>query len=421
MQFTTAEVDALATSHLAVFEGRVIYDAQSPIEANAVDAIQEHCAGPIPDGLLALWNVAFGGMIDYDLRASFGDHHAAFSFRELFYPGSNGYQDLWGWIEHEEELAQEAAEEKEREWSGKLEYLPFGGFEYLDRLYVQVAPGKDYGAVFAWMQGLPPAWRLRLHQDSVARIADDVPALFRSLALERDPAKLGEEYGSGKDLLAAVEALSESSPAGASAATKLREVINTAILNWRAAIEDGTIAKNERLRRLALETSARDNDVQLAQRLADVGCDLTEKISGGGTALDHALMSGSMPLVRFLLDRNLPVTDAIRNGASVATKELVEELLARGAEPDRGAALTAVREGHLEGGVMIANALFDSDPLEIAQLMEQSIEYAEREEDSARRVESGQMGSNETPDDMRNTAMRYREFAKRLSLFESRN
>ncbi|WP_252406521.1 hypothetical protein, partial [Acinetobacter pittii] len=79
----------------------------------------------------------------YDLEVDYDGHRHPFSFSELFYPDSDGYHDLWGWIEHERELAAEAAAEEGRDWNGKLAYLPFGGFEYLERLYVCVEPGPE--------------------------------------------------------------------------------------------------------------------------------------------------------------------------------------------------------------------------------------------------------------------------------------
>ena len=101
---TANERAALEPCGLAVFEDRIIYTAQPPIDDAALAAIADKCSGPLPGGLVALWRVAFGGALDYDLRVSFEEHEAVASFSELFWPGSNGYRDLWGWIEHEEEL-----------------------------------------------------------------------------------------------------------------------------------------------------------------------------------------------------------------------------------------------------------------------------------------------------------------------------
>lgn len=146
----------MSTDGIVIFQDRLILEARAPISEAERDAVEARCAGPIPDGLLALWQTSFGGRIDYALSVEFGAHVHEFSFTELFYPGSDGYRDLPGWIEHEAEHAEEAAAETGETWHGKLAFLPFGGFEYLDRLYACVEPGPDYGAVFAYAEG-PPA------------------------------------------------------------------------------------------------------------------------------------------------------------------------------------------------------------------------------------------------------------------------
>src|SRR5690606_24487545 len=116
--------------------------------------------------------------------------------------GSDGYHDLQGWIDHELELAQEAAAGNGAAWNGRLDYLPFGGFEYLDRIYVIVDPQHpDHGAVLAWKKGLPPAWRHRLHEDSLATVAGSVEGAFAALHLEEDPLAPAGDYFSGQALL----------------------------------------------------------------------------------------------------------------------------------------------------------------------------------------------------------------------------
>jgi hypothetical protein len=135
---------------VAIFEDRLILQARQPIKPEEREAIEQRCAGPIPAGLDQLWNVSFGGQIDYGLSVDFDGIIHEFSFAEIFYPGSDHYHDLFGWIDHEEQSAVEAAAREGKIWQGKLDYLPFGGFEYLERLYVCVRPGPDYGAVFAY-------------------------------------------------------------------------------------------------------------------------------------------------------------------------------------------------------------------------------------------------------------------------------
>lgn len=207
MELSPAERQLLLAHRLAVFDGCVVYDAQPPVSAEHVQRLAEGLAGPIPEDLLRLWRTCFGGRLGYDLEVDYDGHRHPFSFSELFYPDSDGYHDLWGWIEHERELAAEAATEEGRDWNGKLAYLPFGGFEYLERLYVCVEPGPEHGAVIAWSHGLPPAWAGRLHQDSVTRLADDVGGLFRLLSFEQDPFDAENACGVADELLEALDAL----------------------------------------------------------------------------------------------------------------------------------------------------------------------------------------------------------------------
>jgi hypothetical protein len=209
------------TDSIALFEDRLILDPRPPVTDAELADVARRCGRPVPAGLIDLWRVSFGGHIDYDLRVDFDGEIASFSFTELFYPGSKHYHDLPGWIDHERGIA----EEHGRPAGGPLRYLPFGGFEYLDRVYVGLDEGPDSGAVFAWMQALPPAWKRAPSQDSVARIADDVPAFFRLLTLEHDPfAPDVDSYAAGQEMVAAISALPDRALA-AIFATKVRATI----------------------------------------------------------------------------------------------------------------------------------------------------------------------------------------------------
>lgn len=399
LDLSKAELACLKKNELALFEDRIILDAQPPIDDDTLAEIAARCSGPIPEGLIRLWKVSFGGTLDYDLRVSFAEHEARASFSELFYPESDGYHDLWGWIDHEAEIGE----------LEKLDHLPFGGFEYLVRFYVQVKPGPDHGAVFVWMKGLPPAWRLRLHADSVARVADDVPALFRELCLESDPTLEGEHYVAGSDLHERVQELSGTNATGRSVAEKLNRLIAATVLDFRASLDSGSIVREARLRRMALEHSADKDDVVLLSRLAELGCDLDEALTGGGTTVDHALARGSLGVVTHLLGRGVSVTNGLRNGAPFATLQLVKELLARGAEPDFHAVLSATAHDQLAGACEIATALIATDEGVREELIAEAGSRAEDDESGAVRIESGQMFSNETPMEYRARAGRYHQ------------
>ncbi|GAB7038481.1 MULTISPECIES: SMI1/KNR4 family protein [Catenuloplanes] len=302
---------ALADAGLAVFENRLILDARPPVTDDELAEVAARCGGPVPAGLAALWRTSFGGGLDYDLTVPLGGADRALSLRELFHPGSDDYHDLWGWIEED----------------GPPGYLPFGGFEYLDRVYAHLPTGE----VFAWQQGLPPGWELA-GGDRAGAVAADVPALFAQLALEQDPWET-DDPDHGIDLRDVVDGLP------AALRDPLRALARSAVLDWRAALDAGTIAGSPRLRRLALDRGAAD--VTVLSRLAAQGCDLGEPARGGMTALDVALARSAYDAARWLLERDVPVTHALRFGAAGIDADLAAELLRRGARVDEHA-LSAV-------------------------------------------------------------------------------
>lgn len=89
---TAAELTVLRTAGIAVFEDRLILEAQPPIKDAALEKIAATCAGPLPDELVALWRTCFGGRLAYDLRATFNGIEASVSFTELFYPKSGRWR-----------------------------------------------------------------------------------------------------------------------------------------------------------------------------------------------------------------------------------------------------------------------------------------------------------------------------------------
>ena len=179
---TADEEDRLRAYDIAVFEGRFICEARPAITDAERAAIEKKLSGPVPDELMALWKRTFGGALSYELYADFGSVRGLpVSFTELFFPRSSHYHDLHGWIDHEMELACDVAAERRERAPARLRMLPFGGFEYLDRVYVDVAPGPDYGTVWAWRKALPPAWNGPLRSDALTRVAADVRVLFRKL------------------------------------------------------------------------------------------------------------------------------------------------------------------------------------------------------------------------------------------------
>ena len=407
LELTPGEREAASEAGIAVFEGRLILEARPPIDDATLREVGARCAGAIPGELEALWRTCFGGRLAYDLSGSFGGHHAALSFSELFYPESDGYRDLCGWIDHELALAAEGARERGLSAPTTLEALPFGGFEYLERLYAYVAPGTDHGAVLVWQKGLPPAWTFQRNVDSVARLAPSVRALFGLLHLERDPDD--DPDGRAVEMLEALDALEALGPAGRSAAEKLHRLVRRVVLDWRGAVDDGSIAKREQLARLAMEHAAATDDVVLLEKLARQGVDPRAAVRGG-TPIEHALLHRSEKVTRWLLDRGAPVENALHQSSSSIDPELARELLRRGARADRIAALNAVHADRLDTALVIASALAREEARALAA---DALRQASEQEASASRIEKGTLSSNRTPAQLRACAVGLRTLAAR--------
>lgn len=397
--------EAARDNGIAIFEGRIITDAQPPASSEIVREIEARCGAALPPGLLALWRTSFGGALDYDLEVAFDGVVRAFSFTELFYPGSSHYHDLWGWMEHETTLAEEAADETGRTWDGKLAYLPFGGFEYLDRLYVCLEEGPDYGAVFAWAKGLPPAWTFALNKDSIARVADDVPALFRQLFLSSDPFQEGEEFRAGLEMAEVVDEIAaEHDALGA----ELTAIARAAVLDWRPALEDGTIASSPAALRLALSHASQNDDRALMTALFAQGCEIDEPLAGGRSLFEHAVSREPIDTALWLAELGADVGGAFECGAHALSREQAEEFLGRGARVTGQAAMAAARSGDIGTARILADALVDRDAVAARRLVDDLAYWAGGAEASAERIELGKLMSNISAQQYRDEGNRMR-------------
>ncbi|GIH03895.1 hypothetical protein Rhe02_19620 [Rhizocola hellebori] len=351
-QFLDRELAVMADAGIALFAGRLVLGAQPPVDDATLAAVADRCAGPLPEPLVALWRTTFGGRLDYDLRVDLDGLDVPLSFTELFYPDSGGYHDLWGWIDHECGLA----EEHQPDWSGRLTHLPIGGFEYLDRIYVTTEPGPEHGSVVGWRQGLPPGWELS-SDDRMGQLAGNLAELFGLLRLEQDPWQV-QEPDAGQEMRDAVDDLAADGDRYAkSAAGKLRHLVKAAVLDWRTAVDQGSIAEQRRLRRLALEHAASNDDVALLQLLSTLGCSLGEEIRNGLTPIDLALLHRSSGAVGWLLQHHVSVKNSLQVGAHAMSLDLARELLGRGAAVNIHAIARAV----------------DNDDIEVLDLLAQSM------------------------------------------------
>lgn len=384
--FTPDELHALREHGIVVHAGRVLYGVQPALSQARIDEIEALCAAPLPPALLALWRKTAGGELAYDLRATMDGNEEALSWSELFYDGSEHYRDLQGWIEHEQECAEEAAEESGTDWDGKLRYLPIGGFEYCDRIYVVVAPGPQYGSVVAWKRGLP-GWTHTLQQDAVVTFADDLDGAFAALSLEEDPETHLDSPG--VFLLEYLDERVESAGLPQALADKLVAFYRRAMLDWRGPLADGSLLRESRLASLALAHAIAQDDAALVRQLAALGMRCDAPLRGSATPVDVALVGHAEAAARALIEAGAPVpADALTHVDRQPDPALVALLLDRGATPDGLAMAKCVACGSPESARLVARA---AGPGISASFEEARTALAADYKESLRRVRTGKL------------------------------
>jgi len=357
IRFTPEELSTLREHGVVLFANRVIFDAQPPMPQARIAAVQSLCAGPIPGGLLALWEVTAGGRLDYDLSLEMNGNLEGISWTELFWNGSDGYHDLQGWIDHELELAQEAAEESGEPWSGKLTHLPFGGFEYTDRIYAVVEPGAEHGQIVAWKKGLPPAWTHALHEDSVNTVASDLMGAFAALHLDEDPLAPTSDYFAGQTLLEYLDDRHEERGLDLDLMDKLVAFYSRAVVDWRTPLAEGTLRHKPSLARVALRHAIATDDADMVAQLAAAGVGFDGPLQGSALAVDVAVGNGAFAAAAALVRAGAPVpADALGSIDGQISPELTAALLANGAEPDVAAIVKCAACGAPASAHLIAEA-----------------------------------------------------------------
>jgi hypothetical protein len=357
IRFTPDELSTLREHGIVLFADRVIFDAQPPMPQQQIDAVQALCSGPLPEALVALWRETAGGRLDYDLSLEMNGNLEGISWSELFWNGSDGYNDLQGWIEHEQELAQEAAEESGTPWSGKLTHLPFGGFEYTDRVYAVVEPGAGHGQIVAWKKGLPPAWTHALHEDTVNTIAPDLLGAFAALRLDEDPLAPTSDYFSGQTLLGYLDDRHEDHGLDLDLMDKLVTFYCRAVVDWRTPLAEGTLRHKSQLARVALRHAIGTDDPRLVAELAAAGVDFGGPHQGSALATDVAVGHGAFAAAAALVRAGAPVAaDALRNIDGQISPELTAALLENGAEPNVAAIVKCAACGAPASAHLIADA-----------------------------------------------------------------
>lgn len=385
--FTAGEVQALREHGIALFADRVLIDVQPPLSDARIAEIEAACEGPLPPALRDLWRLTAGGELAYDLRAQMDGNEEALSWSELFYDGSDQYRDLQGWIEHEQECAQEAAAEDGGVWNGKLRYLPIGGFEYCDRIYVAVEPGPRAGSVVAWKQGLP-GWTHTLQQDGVATIAPDLHSAFAALCLESDPDE--DEDSTGLRVLEYLDERVSDHGMPQALADRLTAFYRQALVDWRGPLEAGTLLDSPGLAGLALQHAIAHDDAALVGQLAAQGMTFDAPLRGSAQAVDVALMQHAYAAAGALLEAGAPVSPtAIHRIDREPAAELVARLLAHGAVADALGVARCVACGAPEAARLVAQACGEGVADAYAQVRDS---MASRYHEDLQRVRAGKLG-----------------------------
>ncbi len=390
--FSTAEFATLRAHGILLYADRVIFDAQPAMSEADIAAVQAVCSGPIPPQLLELWRMTAGGALDYDLVLSMAEQREAVSWSELFWNGSEAYHDLAGWIEHELELAEEAADEAGREWQGKLDALPVGGFEYCDRIYAVVQPGHDYGHILAWKQGLPPAWTHRLHEDALATIATDLRGAFHALVLYHDPLVPHDDVHTGRTLVDYLDTRIAEHGLERPLAERLLAFYRSAWVDWRGALDGGRLAADPALAMLALEEAVRSDDAQLVRRLAQAGIPLHAPLLGSAGLIEATIVQRSFAATAALLDCGAPVpTRALDDLHAGGPMDIAQRLLDAGAAPCVSAVVSCAEHQQYDTAHLILHALRSIDPAANEAFEAARQKQIEALTESLRRVQTGKL------------------------------
>ncbi|MDH0739613.1 SMI1/KNR4 family protein [Achromobacter spanius] len=403
--FSPEDVRVLREHGIALFADRVLIAVQPPLSDARIAEIESACAGPLPQALRDLWRLTAGGELAYDLHARMNGNEEALSWAELFYDGSDHYRDLQGWIEHEQECAETAATEDGETWNGTLRYLPIGGFEYCDRIYVAVEPGPRAGSIVAWKQGLP-GWTHALQQDGIATIAPDLHAAFAALCLETDPED--DLDSPGVRVLEYLEERVSDHGMPQALADALVAFYRRALVDWRGPLAAGTLMQSPRLAGLALQHAISKDDAALVRQLAEQGMRFDEPLRGSATPVDVALMQHACAAAHALLQAGAAASPAaIHRFDRKPPAELVERLLAQGAQADALGVARCVACGAPEAARRVAAACGDGIAAAYAEVRDA---MANSYQEDLRKVRAGKLGHYLGADGLAERVANLREF-----------
>ena len=388
--FTPDEIKELGKHRIAIFADRVIINAQPPLSKERADEIESFGSGPLPADLRELWGLTAGGELCYDLNVRMGERIEPVGFSELFYDGSDGYHDLQGWIDHELEIAEEASGDDD--WNGTIFAIPFGGFEYGDRIYTVVEEGDDYGSVLAWKQGFPPAWKGVLHEDSIGTVGSSVKDAFGRLCLEADPRNSNGEYNPGENFL---EYVKEAVGNGLDSvlAEKLTSFYCEAVIDWKSELSDGSITSDENAARVALIHAAEGKDANLIINLSKVLPSIDIPCRGLLRPIEIALQKSNFSMCGVFIECGSKVSaDSLEYLNGPIPPSLLSIFIEKGAIPSIENAIICAATGAAESADIIISSLSASDPSAPVKFGNAKTEAISKLKEDLKKVKAGKLG-----------------------------
>ncbi len=414
VEFSAEESKLLQELGLAVFRNKLILDSQPPISDSQLAHVQQQVSCGLSPELIALWRTSFGGRLDYDFEVQFGEHLYTASFKELFYSGSEHYNTLDGWIEHELEIGQQMAEEQGEAIPERIPFVPFGGFEYLERFYVSLRP-NEYGVVLVYARGIP--WKGHLNEDSVAKVANSVAELFDQLSLNEDPFdENSDKYASGKEMVERILEIESEHP---QLAEKLKQIVRRSVIDWQRIVDQADFArvlsaKESKALRLALAHAVDRSDLALVERLHKAGAPFNVTLYGKGGILDYAMLKQAFDIVQLLMELDVEHGDTPVIYATNCPNDLLQRLIEHGVRFDKEAIFSAAETGAINAAIALTNSSQIVEPTSVSEVIATAKKRAAGFDHDAIKVESGQLGSYLTADDYRKQASLLREFTNRL-------
>lgn len=337
-------------------------DAQPPIDDKTIAEIEKQLVGPLPEDFLDLWRTSFGGKLDYDLPTELDGAPFNAPMHELFYPESDHYFDLWGWIEAELEMLEDYAEENEIDFVRKLQFLPFAGSDYTDRIYVTVEPGELYGSIVHCTMGEP--W---FGSESGGDVAATIQEAFKKLRLPRS-LDLLNETDKGRSYVCILDRLKKEGQAGKTLSKKLKELLNETVVNWRAALAEGRLIGIAALEESALDDIGRTDDVKAMDQLLDAGLDRIRQPHNDSIS-DRMAGAGAWKVVDLLQKRGENIDSVLYFGRETITTEVAERLVQRGAKIDSETIVFMINDEKYEVADYLKRRYLDSSTWRSIELL----------------------------------------------------